>query len=1081
MMDENNPLFDLCKIHVELIFINEKDIPNINIYENNLIMYLNKFLYKIKVENQSKNNFEKNSNFYFFNFYTKHLNSKISNIPETNLLSNKTDFFCNIFLLFEPKIKEKTINDIKNINTTKELTYTLFFCNKNTNKSISNEISDALDKNIYDVIEICGNNNDFKNCHKSLENVLKKIIIKYRTIQLNQKIDISINNNDTISNDKKDFIDEENKIDNKLDILEIHIKLGNYQKCLEYLNLLKESFIVPKELTIFREYEIIINFLIAYNNTKLEYDQTIEEGFLEVIENYKNIRQINLMVNVYLKLLYYLSYFNTKNNIQRINEIIDMFLTEKLEDILNANLMILIYLNISHICYKINLKKKFLIFLYLAYKTYLRNNNNNKNKLEQNSNYIKVLIKNIENYFFDKNNSLIKNYYEYNYETFLDISKIIRLSYYKPIKFTLINKNENIIKDNNDLDMIKRPLNISNIFSKHFHIFHMEKFVLIQKKIYSLLVKYYQGIKDYDKTIVYCLDLLQTCHNILSKEKQNKIINIIKKKSNKIRYINYFNVVKIPIIVKFIPQRAKIRFDFQEKNDINKENDLFIFNPWNQQNENSINYYWSLNSTQTIFIKFHNPLNIPILINNIQLLYTTNTKNKENINCFNYSPSLVNIPPFQDVEYKFKFKSLVEDIYNIIGIEYFFEGIKIRQYIKNDGNGLLYKYNNLITNLFNSKLKDKINLDNIKIYPEIPQIKLIPLNPELINNIPLSLFEFQKYIFNFDIINHSEKNIKQINLSIYVYKKDDYKITLYETEIKGENKKFYLESKNSRKFDYNFIQKKRYLKLEFIIYYIFNDDKDDKSNNIMKPYLYFKKELNYKRLFSFSNPVIIPIHNNSNLTKILSLDKTYSKYYTKIISNNYFFSFSLELLHFQNKKISYGIINKDKCVEQGDFLHHKNFKIFLDKNEKLSKAYINWKINDNLSGIINCFDLIRNIFKIELEQNFDFNIIKTKKEEYLELIYEIKNNTKLSFYNLKLKILFYQVNDNNINLNFHLENDIFIDGKLIHIIEEIKPKEKINIRIKLYPNKEVSFNTTFLLIDQKLKILYAPSFSVNFK
>ena len=65
----------------------------------------------------------------------------------------------------------------------------------------------------------------------------------------------------------------------------------------------------------------------------------------------------------------------------------------------------------------------------------------------------------------------------------------------------------------------------------------------------------------------------------------------------------------------------------------------------------------------------------------------------------------------------------------------------------------------------------------------------------------------------------------------------------------------------------------------------------------------------------------------------------------------------------------------------------------MDIKEKLSKAYIKWKINDEINGIINCFDLIRNIFKLDLEQNFDFDIKQIKKEEYREIWYEIRNNT----------------------------------------------------------------------------------------
>ena len=1083
MMDENNPLFDLCKIRIELLFLNEKNISNIFFYENSLIFYLNKYLYKIDSDNKSQSNSQ--NNYYFFEFYTKNLNIKSSNIPDTNLLSNTSDFFCNIFLLFDSNEKEELINSIKNINKPKELSYTLIFINKNLEINLDDI---GLDENSFDIIELWTNNNNIKECHAQFENALRKMIIKYRIYQLNQKLDISIN-------DEEKENDEDLKIKNKLETLEIYIKLGNYEKSLEILNSLKESFKVPKEQLIFTECEIIIIFLIAYNTNKnenkFEYDKKIEDGFLEVIENYKNLRQINLMANAYLKLLYYLSYFNTEEIKIRINEIIDNLFREKLGEQFNLNILFLIYLNIAHIYHKINFKRKFFIFLFLSYKDYYSHNSNiinkNNNKINLvnniNMNYFALLIKNLEKYFFNKNYSSVKNYHEYTYETFLSLSNVIKLSHYKPNKYTYFKDNIEMVEQNNDITGI---LKVDKIFSGHYQIFQKNKWEIIQKKIYNNLIKYYKSIKDYDKTILHCLNLLQICHDILSKEKQEQIINIIKKKANKVKYINYFNVVKIPVIIKFLPQRGKIKFDIEEKSPKNKENELFIFNPWKKKKENNINYYWTLNSSQIILIKFHNPLDIPIIINNIQLLYISKTQSKKNINCFNYSPSFINIPPKQDLEYEFKFKSIVEDTFNIIGIEYFFEGVKIRQYINKDGNGIFFRYKNQVLNLYNSKIKENINLENIKIYPEIPQIKLVPLNQDLLfDDKPLSLYEFQKYIFNFDIINLSQKYIKQINLAIYAYKKDDYKITLYEEKIKPEKEKYYLEPRNTKKIKYDFIQKRSYLKIEFIIYYFFdkdeeeNDINENSDNIIIKPYLYFKKDLNIKNIFSFENYNIISIHNNANLDRILSLEKIYSKYTAYIISDNYYFSFIIKLLQFQNKEIQYEIINKDITIEKGKFIQKKNFKIFLDKKEKLSKAYIKWKINDEINGIINCFDLIRNIFKLDLEQNFDFDIKQIKKEEYREIWYEIRNNTKFSFFNMKLKILLYQENNKNINLNLHLENDIFIDGKLIHIIDEIKPKDSIKISIKVYSIKDISFNTTFFLIDQKLKLLYVPSFSIK--
>ena len=125
------------------------------------------------------------------------------------------------------------------IQTEPGLLSRLFFCDKNLGFNWQNDYFINLDKNSYDVIYMRVNDIDFKQCHQYLENSLKKIITKYRVNQLNQKIDISINNNE---NDDKE-IDEDSKIKKKLEILEIHIKLGNYQKSLEYLNILiKRSF-----------------------------------------------------------------------------------------------------------------------------------------------------------------------------------------------------------------------------------------------------------------------------------------------------------------------------------------------------------------------------------------------------------------------------------------------------------------------------------------------------------------------------------------------------------------------------------------------------------------------------------------------------------------------------------------------------------------------------------------------------------------------------------------------------------------------------------------------------------------------
>ena len=1093
-MDENNPLFDLCKIKIELLFLNE-NISNLQNYENNLVFYMNKYLWKMKIDNsifnpsKEEDEPENPSQFYYFEFYTKNLNAKSLNIPDSNLLSNKTNFYCYLLFIFDTKeefnSKDGSTNSIINMlssrSTPNELSHLLIICNKNLDLSF---ITNILDKNTYDIINTWENNNIKKN-HKDLEKVLKNILVKYRIYAINKKLDI----------DEK--INEDLKIKKNLEILDSYIKIGNYQKSIDYLRELKRSFKLPKVLALFNECQVLLNFLIDYNNSyikgdcKMEYKKEIENGFLDAIEDYRYLNQIYLMVHAYLKLIYYLSYFNTIKIKQNINDIIYDLYDEKMDDDskskMFSNISFLIYLNLSHIFNKINFKRKFFLLLFRAYKNYL--NNYKLNESYGNLSYIDLLIKNIEKYFLKDNTNIDLNYYNYDYGTFLQLCNLIKKSHYNSMNFSFPNNNEIEQEKNTDDNFYlnKGPLSISGIFKGYHQVFHHILWELIQKKIYNILMKYYKGIKNYDKTILFSLELLQICYNILPTEKQTKFINIIQKKSSKIKYINSFNVVNIPILLKIIPLPSEIKFDYFENNE-EKGDDLFIFNPWSKKNEKKINYYWTLNSIQSIIIIVYNPLSIEITLNEIKFLYNIKNKNSDNNNLFNFIPCSIVIPPKHRIEYKFHFKPSFEEIFDIIGIEYFFQGVKLKQYIKESGNGLLFRYKNMIDDLYNSSKKDNISLNNIKIYPEIPLVRFIPLNSELIEDTPLSLFIFQKYTFNFDIFNISDKPIKQINVAIYAYKKVDYKISLYETVLKsGDNQinKPYLEPNKRKKFSYDFIQKKNYIKIEFILYYIYYDE-EKKNQNKIKPFLYFKKDLNYRNLFYFSNPEINPVYTNMNFKKILTLEKNYSRYFTSIISNNFHLSFALKLLFLCDKKVSFEIFsldkneNKDSLLDKGEFTKDKNFKIFVDKSKKISKTYIFWKIEENkIEGIINCFDLLRNIFNKDVEQNFDFDIIKNIKEDYIDFMYNIQNNTKFSYFNMKVKILLYQEDSKNINMSISLQDDIFVDGQLIHMIDEIKPREKISINVRLYPKKGTIFSTTFLLIDQKSGILYMPSFSVS--
>jgi hypothetical protein len=278
---------------------------------------------------------ERSNQFYFFEFYTKNINIKQSNIPDINLISNKTNFYLDLLFIFETKEEfEKKEGGIKNLinmlstsNTPREITHLLIICDKNLDL---NSLTNFLDKSQYDIIELW-ENNMIKKRHKSFELALKNIVIQYRINSLNNKLDVSIDN------EEED--EEDDKIKRKLEILDTYIKMGNYNKSMKYLETLKEPFKVQKEITLFKECNVIIRFLIDYNNSfigeegyKMEFNEEIETGFLDVIDKYRNVKQTYLMINTYIKLLSYLSYFSSIKKKKRTNEIIMSLLNEKIED-----------------------------------------------------------------------------------------------------------------------------------------------------------------------------------------------------------------------------------------------------------------------------------------------------------------------------------------------------------------------------------------------------------------------------------------------------------------------------------------------------------------------------------------------------------------------------------------------------------------------------------------------------------------------------------------------------------------------------------------------------------------------------
>lgn len=104
--------------------------------------------------------------------------------------------------------------------------------------------------------------------------------------------------------------------------------------------------------------------------------------------------------------------------------------------------------------------------------------------------------------------------------------------------------------------------------------------------------------------------------------------SLISNVSNDCAYLQekiFLNLTKLPFLVKIVPIANDIKFDIikntvniAEDNKDNKEN-IFLYNPWDK--DQGINYYWTNNSFQQVYIKFFNPLSIPVNIFKIMLIF----------------------------------------------------------------------------------------------------------------------------------------------------------------------------------------------------------------------------------------------------------------------------------------------------------------------------------------------------------------------------------------------------------------------------------------------------------------------------
>ena len=828
-----------------------------------------------------------------------------------------------------------------------------------------------------------------------------------------------------------------------------------------------------------------------YSNEDIIFSEEIKKFFEEVKDKYKKKKDIIRECLCLFKLCVYYLYFpgienKCERNIQKLLSIANNNNIEYEFQILLHLKIMWLYKQIKF-CRKINLNNYLVISL-------CQKNFSDDNKIK---NYMNIFLKLLT----DKNNFPIYDIYHKkinNSEIFGQIHKNFEKNGWKNIliqmeekdsegNIKLIEATKKKIKKGSIL-YIKKFIDIIQNFE------YKLKWYNIQECLYRNIINYYKLNQDKMFELIFYISYLIALESDMIEKKQNEIYNEIMKKSiNKKLNLSLY---KIPLLIKLIPKCSNIKFDINPNEKIQKKKQLFLYNPWKKAS--SINYFWTKNSYQYVIIELHNVLKIPIVLNNIIILFERKKINNENekennknilINegqlpkCF---PTSITIPPDTITSVSSKILMKDELIFDIVGIKYDVFNITTEQYISPDGNGLYFSCENILkddyySTIISGKKKLYVNLNSIQIYQEIPRLEIINMDT-MFNNSILYLYEYQEYLFNFKFRNNGIYDINEINYFVYVYKKEDYKVCIKEGTIKQE-----IKLNEIYNFEYKYFHLSTYYKIEFRFY--LNSDKylteNESSEEILNPYIFYFKKLSTDNLLNFANAKIIPQIDNNSIEDLCKIDQRLPNDYKYIYSfNKKIFSFNASnnrknKIILEIKDNNNNLIKKESINDE----YSKEIEFDINSGSILNNIKIEWQcdtgLNNNLKGAMNIGDIFPNLKNNLLDENyFEFflDINKINNEEcgddinIFEINYRVKNNSNKIFNKLKLMCYIYQnVTDGDIMLN----DDLFYEGSLISFIDNLKQNETLNNKIVLYLDKKYdNYCTTFLLINPDNKTVY---------
>ena len=1092
--EEDNILFELKHYKIELDFLCE--YQNRPLYEKYKKIILKEFRHITFDDNN------KNQNTYYLNYKLK---SQENWLPNYSLnLSNEPNIVIKILILNENEDKQKYItshlNDMANSKNTSLIPYTrLFILNNKQYENFLQRVKnqEKVDKNDVGVI------------YCPLKETGFKYIYKYTLIQIIQ----AINNYG-----KKQF--ESSKSKDKVHLnkdiifstIEKAILYNDFKYALNLCNYLENSVNWISEILCIREIAAIVLFYQDYytnlNKDDLLFSNEIRSLFEEVAELYRKKKEYCRQCECLLRICIYYSYFIGS----------ELKCDKYMQKLLIASqntpyeFQVMLILQIIWLYQQRNNVRKQNFNNYLGITVCQKNN-------EEIKNHINIFVNFLLNHFpiYDIYCKKIKNF-----EIFKEIHRKIIKKGWKNLLLQMEEKDKDghiVLKEVSKKKIVKgSQLFISN-YNKDINNYNYNLIWFnIQECLYRNIVNYCKKNQELLFGLVYYMSYLQSLEYDLDEKKQTEIVNEIY--NNNIFNINKrinLSLYKIPILIRIIPICSDIKFDITKNEKKPKKKQLFLYNPWKKSS--TINYFWSKNSYQYITIEFKNILKIPITLNNIIILFERKKIEKENNNgnenknevkeidekfnegklplCF---PSSVTIPPNEKAQVIEKVKMIDEVIFDIVGIKYDIFNFTTEQYIDSNGNGLYFCCENLLNDNYYStintgKKKILVDLKGIQVYKEIPQLEISNINSicvkdnnnqndnilDNINEDTINLYEFQEYVFPFEFKNIGNYEIDEINYNVYIYKKEDYKICIYENCIKNK-----INIGETCKIEYKYIHKRTHHKIEFRFYLksYKNDLENENEEEIIKPYIFYFKKINTENLLNFENPKIIPKINNNSIEEICKIDKRLPYSY------NYIYAFNKKIFSFSasnNRKNKISLLikdEKDSIIKQETINdeYSKEISFDININAQLSNINIFWECANgilNLKGAMNIGDIFPNLKNDIIDENyFQFSLDIIKKNDDIcgdeinifDIKYCVKNISDKQFKDLKLFCYIYQnINDGDFSLN----DELFYEGSLISSINVLESQKTLINNIVLYlDNKYENYATTFLLINPENNTVY---------